>query len=211
MTRHDPGGKEPLATTIGPDHPLYGDIFAKTALVCSTNVVALELKDGGLVVKTDGSDETADLGHGVIVMNGTRILTASHNLSQARKVFVWKEEKYVSAEVTDVYVNARFDLAILEIDPELALPSFEITTSIRQGQSLISWGFGPKASKLTRIKQTGSAIIYYHTAWIVKGESGSPLCDREGRLVGVNTSRTASGRGKAVMLRDLLSVNPETP
>ncbi len=193
-----------IGVHMGAERAIFNSVFKKTAFLCSTNVVSLDMQDDGMLLRANTGSMTADFAHGVIVNSGTQILTARHNIEALPKVFAWKDGQHININYSEVFIHAQHDLAILTIDPGLALPSFDIASPDRVGQKLFTYGYGVRKCVLKSVERTGSARFYYHNAKIAKGESGSALFDTRGRLVGVNISRTSGGTAKAIMLDDLI-------
>lgn len=178
-------------------------------------------------------------GSGFVLDQQGHIMTNFHVIQGAQQIEVsFSDQTVLEAEV--VGVNARNDIAILRVDPSQAplgsavLSPVELGTSnnLKVGQRAIAIGNpfgqfgrtlttgvisalertleGPEGRIITGIIQTDAAIN--------RGNSGGPLLDSSGRVIGVNTaifspSGASAGVGFAVpidtvkrMLPDLLTL-----
>ena len=151
------------------------------------------------------------LGSGVVIDAGGYIMTNAHVVANARRVEVVlpgpREERgggllashgrRIDAAI--VGVAKEIDLALLKIDdaaspPPLALADYD---AVRQGQLVFAFG-SPEGlrnsvtmgvvSAAARQPDVDNPLVYVQTdAPINHGNSGGPLVDVEGRVVGINT------------------------
>ena len=195
---------EVLVAELGSEHPVYNAIFSKTALICSSNVKSVTFHNNTFSFKT--GDTSMSVGRGAIVENGNAILTAAHNLKKNFKDFVLSEGLFKEIEVLLEHIDDEDDYALLTIQSKIALPHFEINPTPALGHKLLSFGVGWKGSTVDKIETSTSTVFLYHSAYLVKGDSGSPLCDYTGKLVGVNTKRKGfSGKAVAVIPKKMLT------
>jgi S1-C subfamily serine protease len=162
---------------------------------------------GGSSAET-GSRERGGAGSGVVVTPDGYILTNEHvvqGVDAARVAFV--DGRNVSAVV--VGRDAATDLAVLRAQTA-ALPYAQLATAkhIRVGQlvvavgnplgfeSTVSAGVVSALGRSLRSRQ-GRLIegIVQHTAALNPGNSGGPLVDAKGRVVGINTAIIAMAQG----------------
>ena len=193
-----------LVADLGSDSPVYSAVFSRTALICSSNVESVTFGNNTFSFKTSGAD--VSVGRGAIIKDGTAILTAAHTLTKDFKVFVLSEGRFREIEVRIGHVDKDDDYALLTILSKVSLPCFEVSSAPAPGADFLSLGVGWKGSTLEKIERSESAVFLYHSAYLVKGDSGGPLCDYSGKLVGVNIKRKGfSGKAVAVMPRKLLT------
>ncbi len=193
-----------LVADLGSDSPVYNAVFSKTALICSSNVESVTFGNNTFSFRAGGTGMSA--GRGAIIKNGTAILTAAHNLTKDFKVFVLSEGRFKEIEVRIGHADKDDDYALLTISSKVSLPHFEVNPAPIPGADFLSLGVGWKGSTLEKIEGSQSAVFLYHSAYLVKGDSGGPLCDYSGKLVGVNIKRKGfSGKAVAVMPRKLLA------
>lgn len=169
-------------------------------------------------------------GSGFVLDREGHVLTNFHVIEGAQQIEVTLDnEQTFSAQV--VGSDPRFDLAVLKIDaPAEILPPVELGSSsvLRVGQRAIVIGnpFGQFSRTLTTgvvsaldrtlEGQDGRPIsgVIQTDAAINRGNSGGPLLDSSGRVIGINTaifspSGTNAGVGFAVSVDTIARVLPE--
>lgn len=127
-----------------------------------------------------------------------RILTCAHVIEQAFSVKVEVPALGIDAlpaRVVAFVPSISFDIAILEFDtPEnfegIPLPIGSSET-LRPGQSLYSVGFplGQDGVKVSNGVYSGYQDLLQHTVSISPGNSGGPLLNEKGEVVGIINSR----------------------
>jgi len=152
-------------------------------------------------------------GSGYIIDKEGTLVTNRHVIEGATKVtglFQGDETEYA---ITGVYsINAPKDIAILKIDcpPEKLHPLVIFDGQPRKGTELVAFG-APlgldftasegilsairKASDLTKMGMTGHEGLWFqHTVPISPGNSGGPLVNMKGELIGMNTMQFTIGQ-----------------
>lgn len=161
-----------------------------------------------------GRFESPSTGSGFVVGAGGDILTNHHVIDGADEVFVrfGGEQREYRARV--VGTDPATDLALLSIEPagrSLAVLEFADSDKVEVGAWAIAVGnpFGNLESSLTvgvvSAKGRGDLLIGGRTpryqdfiqtdASINHGNSGGPLVDARGRVIGVNTAISERGQG----------------
>lgn len=147
-------------------------------------------------------------GSGAVIAPDGYILTNSHVVSQAARIRL----TFTSGDEVDgtiVGVDPPTDLAVVRAQANgLPYVSFGRSSELRMGQLVIAMGnpLGYQSSVSTGVvsalgrtlrSQEGRLIesIIQHTAPLNPGNSGGPLLDHRGRLVGVNTAIIAGAQG----------------
>ena len=169
-------------------------------------------------------------GSGFVLDKNGHVLTNFHVIDGAQQIEVTLDnEQTFPAQV--VGMDARFDLAVLKIDApaEILRPvEFGASATLRVGQRAIVIGnpFGQFSRTLTTgvvsaldrtlEGQDGRPIsgVIQTDAAINRGNSGGPLLDSSGRVIGINTaifspSGTNAGVGFAVPVDTIKQVLPE--
>jgi S1-C subfamily serine protease len=169
-------------------------------------------------------------GSGFVLDREGHVLTNFHVIEGAQQIEVTLDnEQTFPAEV--VGSDPRFDLAVLKIEaPAELLPPVDLgeSTTLRVGQRAIVIGnpFGQFSRTLTTgvisaldrtlEGQDGRPIsgVIQTDAAINRGNSGGPLLDSSGRVIGINTaifspSGTNAGVGFAVPVDTITRVLPE--
>ena len=152
-------------------------------------------------------------GSGYIIDKEGTLVTNRHVIEGATKVtgvFQGDETEY---PITGVYsINAPKDIAILKIDcpPEKLHPLVISDEEPRKGTELVAFG-APlgldftasegilsairKASDLAKMGMTGHEGLWFqHTVPISPGNSGGPLVNMKGELIGMNTMQFTIGQ-----------------
>jgi S1-C subfamily serine protease len=157
---------------------------------------------------TPGQGEQTGAGSGVIIAPDGYILTNSHVVANADRMDVTLTEGLtVSAEL--VGKDPATDLAVIRVN-ESGLPyaTFGESGALRVGQLAIAIGnpLGFQSTVSTGVisalgrsmrSQDGRLIdeIVQHTAPLNPGNSGGPLVDTHGRIVGINTAIIRGAQG----------------
>jgi S1-C subfamily serine protease len=176
------------------------------------------------VVPEEGS------GSGFVLDEAGHILTNFHVVQGAESIEVgFGEDQLFPAKV--VGLDARNDVAVLKVDapPELMIPvTFGDSDQLQVGQRAVAIGnpFGQFSRTLTtgvisaldrtlegRDGRPISGVIQTDAA-INRGNSGGPLLDSSGRVIGVNTAifsptGTSAGVGFAVPSNTVLRILPD--
>jgi S1-C subfamily serine protease len=141
-------------------------------------------------------------GAGVVVGSGT-VLTNAHNVRGDGTTITFADGREAQGEVTGVDVDG--DLAVLSVDTgstpalewsgrsaTIGTAVFALTTN--GSGTRATFGFVSSVARSfrgPRGRRISGSIE--HTAPLAPGSSGSPLVDREGKLIGLNTNRVGDG------------------
>jgi putative serine protease PepD len=153
-------------------------------------------------------DTNTGEGSGIVYDASGLIVTNAHVLEGASGVQVTLADGEVYANAEVVGSDTRRDIAVVRIKPDKPLTPavFGRTDDVRVGQVAVAIGspFGLEqtvtagiVSAVGRVVQATNPVEMLQTdAPINPGNSGGPLADRQGRVIGMNTSiRTAGGGG----------------
>lgn len=174
-----------------------------------TEEVAAAATPKTVVVHVDGdsagSGWVLDAGRGLIVTN-------QHVVDGAAEVEIGVGDSVRSAEL--VSEAPCEDLALVRVDDTSDLESFELAdrSAVAAGEPVVALGYpvtfserdtlvttaGEISVARTDWPQGGYADLIQHTASVNPGNSGGPLVDLDGRLVGVNTLRNTEFEGRAI-------------
>jgi serine protease Do len=147
------------------------------------------------------------LGSGFIIDAEGHVLTNSHVIGRANVISVQLDDgREIPAKL--VGVERRVDLAVLDIDVENLQPlPFADSDRVRVGDYAVAIGnpFGLSNTVTAGIVSAvgrevtsevpGYADFIQTDASINQGNSGGPLVDLEGRVIGINTMISAQGQG----------------
>ncbi len=200
---HEPNSTQ--GTADSPDEALDAYSRAVVGAVGSVGPAVVSVYVGGA---SEAARARGGAGSGVVVTPDGYLLTNEHvvqNVQDARVAFVDGR----SASATVVGRDPSTDLAVLRAQAA-SLPYARLTTTppLRVGQLVVAVGnpFGFEStvsagvvSALGRSLRSrhGRLIegVVQHTAALNPGNSGGPLVDSKGRVVGVNTAIIAMAQG----------------
>lgn len=165
-------------------------------------------------IRTDvgGRLAGAGAGTGVVVSEGGEVLTNAHVVEGASRIHVTLAGESQSRTATLVGADAAADLALLRIDAsDLDVAVLGSSASLAVGDDVVAIGNalalrgGPTVTRgivsaLDRSVDTGAGSmtgLIQTDASISSGNSGGPLVDAAGEVVGINTAVAASGGGTA--------------
>lgn len=167
-------------------------------------VVSIHIGEG----RKPSEFEPAGAGSGFVITPDGYILTNSHVVANARGIrALFIDGQKLMATV--VGRDPSTDLAVIRVSAsDLSYASLIDSSALRVGQLVIAVGnpFGFQSSVSTGVvsslgralrSQDGRLIenIIQHTAPLNPGNSGGPLLDSRGRVVGINTAIIAQAQG----------------
>lgn len=134
------------------------------------------------------------VGSGFIVTPNGLVITNMHVVDNAAKTVtaILSDGTQLTADIVGFHQNQ--DLALLKIRNQSKLPTLGLASpdSLKQGQSVYAIGspFGLEntitSGILNRIERRDSSL--QHDARINSGNSGGPLLDSQGQVIGINTA-----------------------
>jgi S1-C subfamily serine protease len=149
---------------------------------------------------------TRALGSGFLISPDGRILTNNHVISGSSKIEVrFSDGSRYTAKV--LVADRADDLALIQIDPKKKLPFLKLGDSdgLQVGQKVLAIGnpFGFSGTLTTgivsslgrEIRNENSTLegLVQTDAAINEGNSGGPLLDSQGNVIGINTAILAPG------------------
>lgn len=149
------------------------------------------------VVLVRGYDQNGGLAYGSgVVVGENKVVTNCHVLRSTDKAWVSQAEDVYQIE--SVQADTRHDLCLLKVD-RLPLKPVPLgnTAALNKGEEVVSMGHSSgNPSPITsggQIKSLysfdGSNVIRTNARFTL-GASGSPLFDKDGNLIGINTFKT---------------------
>ena len=151
---------------------------------------------------------TRALGSGFLISADGRILTNNHVISGSSKIEVrFSDGSRYTAKV--LVADRADDLALIQIDPKKKLPYLKLDDSdqLQVGQKVLAignpFGFsgtlttGIVSSLAREIRSENSTLegLIQTDAAINEGNSGGPLLDSQGNVIGINTAILAPSGG----------------
>ena len=172
--------------------------------VVTIKVRTREAEAGGVIDIVGANDASFDgLGSGVIIAEDGLILTNHHVVKGAKQVEVMLIDGR-QFRARDIKSDPPSDLALLRIDASEPLPVADIGDSqaVNVGDWVLAIGSpfsldstvsaGIISGKNRRISDLVSGRVLQTDAAVNPGNSGGPLIDLEGRVVGINTAISSS-------------------
>ena len=153
---------------------------------------------GGAIVSigTDGR------GSGLVIAAG-KVLTNSHNLRDRTTLVTFADGRAVQGSIAGSDPDG--DLVVLDVDTESVTPATWAERMPEAGDVVFALSRGGHRTRISfgmisavdlafqgpRGRQVHGGVE--HTAPLVRGASGGPVTDAEGRVLGLNTHRTGRG------------------
>ena len=200
------GSRTKLEENVGDASLLDAYSRAVTSVVEAVGPAIVSISTGQ--GRSGGDFETVGAGSGFVITPDGYIVTNSHVVAQARDV----QAAFVDGRRLDALVigsDPPTDLAVIRVSGA-NFPYAELGDSpaLRVGQLVIAVGnpFGFQSTVSTGVvsalgralrSQDGRLIenIIQHTAPLNPGNSGGPLVDSRGRVIGINTAIIAMAQG----------------
>jgi len=151
---------------------------------------------GVVTVRTD-----INQGTGFIISEDGFVITNAHVLSQAKKVETWNYEQRVF-KTSFVGYDATLDLALLKVLGEFDPLELANSDNVDVGEGVVAIGnplglqFSVSQGIISGVHRKGpnGLSVYIQTdAALNPGNSGGPLIDSNGKVVGINNFKSASG------------------
>ena len=147
-------------------------------------------------------------GTGFYLQEYDLIVTNEHVVRGNRQVVV--DGLAIKRQLSQVlYTDEKYDLAFLEVSQQIEVPDVRLGTEIKitVGDSIMAIGhpFGLKFAAtqgiVSNTKQEQNGVLYiHHDAALNPGNSGGPLVNEEGLVVGVNSFIMQSGNSAGFAL-----------
>ena len=189
------------------EQAIPGVVNIRTTQYIPNKDPALDLYQFFLSGRAPQNQSTHAVGSGVIINKQGHVLTNAHVIEGANviEILLAKSKKKLHAKVLGV--DPKTDLALLKLDGNVALTPLDLGDSdaLRVGDAVIAIGnpFGYShtvtsgiISAKGRVIGTGPYDNFLQTdAAIHPGNSGGPLLDIRGRVIGINTAVSNEGAG----------------
>ncbi len=189
------------------EQAIPGVVNIRTTQYTPNKDPALDLYQYFLNGRTPQNQSTHAVGSGVIINKQGHILTNAHVIDHASiiDVILAKNKKKLRAKV--IGIDPKTDLALLKITTNDNLTPLDLGDSdaLRVGEPVVAIGnpFGYShtvtsgiISAKGRVIGTGPYDNFLQTdASIHPGNSGGPLLDTRGRVIGINTAVSSEGAG----------------
>jgi len=168
------------------------------------------LKPSVVTVRTrEAATRSGGLGSGVVLSSEGLVMTAAHVVHGANEIAVrFHDDRIIPAEIITSLANA--DLALLKlayVPPDVAVAKLGDSDDVDVGNQVFvigspfglshSLSVGYISGKLERDRLADGALlqVLQTDAAVNQGNSGGPMFDEEGNLVGIVTSIASKGGG----------------
>ncbi|MBK9639400.1 MAG: trypsin-like peptidase domain-containing protein [Bacteroidetes bacterium] len=139
------------------------------------------------------------------------MLTSFHVVSDATLIYI-SNEKYAQLKMKVIYTNPSLDMAVLKVDDESFHGFKDIPYSIRKsvadpGEKVYTLGFPREemvfgeGSVSSYTGYEGDTAAYQISIPVNPGNSGGPLFDSQGNLIGIVSGRNSSAEGASFAVK----------
>ncbi len=221
------------AQGFGPQDPRgfgrQGGSSSATAAVDSTEATAAQIVGVVTIVSDLGYEDGQSAGTGIVLTSSGRILTNDHVIAGATSIEVTVESTGASYAAEVVGTNATKDIAVLQLQDASGLATATTASSQpAEGDAVTAVGNAGGTGTLTAAEGTVTDLdeqittqaegasagetlngLIETSADVVSGDSGGPLKDSSGRVVGITTAASSGGSditGYAIPITTALSV-----
>lgn len=141
-------------------------------------------------------------GTGIVISSG-KVLTNAHNLRDRTTLVTFADGRAVQGSVSGV--DSDGDLVVLDVETESATPASWAERPAQPGDVVFAVSRGGQRARISFGMVSSVDVAFHgprgrqvhggveHTAPLVRGSSGGPITDGQGRVVGLNTHRTGRG------------------
>jgi S1-C subfamily serine protease/regulator of sirC expression with transglutaminase-like and TPR domain len=178
---------------------LWGRTEKRAVTVKSVEDIAAEVKPSVVKVMQEGREGVDGLGTGFVVSADGLIATNLHVIGEARRLVVEMSDG-TKHEVTEVTAtDAHWDLALLRVACKTLKPLvLADSDAVKQGQPVVAMGnpeglgFSVVDGVVSEFPDVINEVPMIRLAMpIERGNSGGPLMDRQGRVLGLLTMKSA--------------------
>lgn len=187
----------PVFVVLG--SPAWGKTAKSVPALKSVEAIASEVKPSVVKVLQVGRDGLDGLGTGFVVSKDGLIATNLHVIGEARRLEVEMSDG-TKHEVTEISAtDSHWDLAILRVaSKELKPLPLADSDDVKQGQPVVAMGnpeglgFSVVDGVVSEFPDIVNEVPMIRLAMpIERGNSGGPLLDRQGRVLGLLTMKSA--------------------
>ena len=157
----------------------------------------------------DAAGPALSAGTGILVSSQGQILTNNHVVSGCRNILVALAGGY-GAEATVLYADVANDLALIKVDGQISeenVAKIRVSPPVRSGETIAAFGFpmpdvlsqegNITKGNISALAGPGDDVRFYQfTAPIQPGNSGGPLLDEAGNVVGIVQSMLGESGGE---------------
>lgn len=169
------------------------DLAALTELEAKVQAVSQKVQPSTVALL---SSESGASGSGVVVSKQGLVLTAAHVIQGAEEILViFPDGKQVKGKVLGA--NYSKDIAMVQLPSDGEWTPLELgeSDSLKAGDWVVSLGHSagfdanrPPPVRFGRVVSTGPGKFLTTDCTLIGGDSGGPLFDLEGRVIGIHSS-----------------------
>ncbi len=180
---------------------LYNNNSSQSSKKTSEGIYSLGEKSVAEIIAYNRSGEEISLGSGFVIDRKGKILTNFHVIDDAKSISVKiNKETYKVSNI--LAYDKDIDLAILQIETNKSIPALKLNKTVPKGGATVyalgsSEGYTLSFSSgtIASPSRVFDHVKYIqHNAAISSGNSGGPLFNEYGEVIGVNTSTDPEGQ-----------------
>ena len=187
-----PAKAEPTPQIVYRDKIITKEVIKEVEKFTDLETVAKNVKNSAVMIYAYLPNGTTSQGSGVVVGDGSYIITAKHLIEQADTIDVFVDDSAHGVPGTVYYTDPKLDIAIIKADTGLPSVNLGDSDNLREGEKLVSIT-SPQGAKNVVEECTFAGKLETNTVvWLnisdtitVGGSSGGAILNYGSRIIGM--------------------------